>query len=70
MHTWPELLAHLKQLEKLVVVKHQGSKRKELETRIADLQAQVRTMSTRELGTVSTTQKDSHLVRSSDRVAV
>jgi hypothetical protein len=52
MHTWPELLAHLKQLEKLVAVKHQGSKRKELERRIAELQAQVRTLSRRELGAV------------------
>jgi hypothetical protein len=52
MHTCAELLAHLKQLEKLVRVKHQGSKRKELETRIAELQAQVRTLSSRELGAV------------------
>jgi hypothetical protein len=49
MHTWPELLAHLKQLEKLVV-KHPGSKRKKLERRIVDLQAQARKISSRELG--------------------
>jgi hypothetical protein len=48
MHTWPELLAHLKQLEKLAV-KHKGSKRKAFEKRIADLQTQARKISSREL---------------------
>jgi hypothetical protein len=48
MHTWPELVAHLKQLQKLVV-KHQGSKRKEFEKQIVHLQAQVKKMSRREL---------------------
>ena len=49
MDTWPELLARLKQLQKLVV-RHQGAKRKKLEGRIAELQAQVKKMSSRELG--------------------
>lgn len=49
MPTWPELLAQLKHLEKLVM-KHQGSKRKELEKRVADLQAQAKNISIRELG--------------------
>jgi hypothetical protein len=48
MHTWPELLAHLKHLQKLVV-KHEGGTRKELETRIAKLQAQARKMRSRKL---------------------
>ena len=48
MHTWPELLAHLKHLQKLVV-KHQGDKRTALERRIADLQAQAKKISSREL---------------------
>jgi hypothetical protein len=49
MHTWPELLAQLKHLQKLVV-KQQGGKRRELERHIADLQAQAKKISTRELG--------------------
>jgi hypothetical protein len=48
MHTWPELLSHLKHLQKLVV-KHQGDERRELERRIVDLQAQARKMRSREL---------------------
>jgi hypothetical protein len=48
MQTWPELLARLKHLQRLVA-KRQGSKRKELESRIVDLQEQVREMSNREL---------------------
>lgn len=48
MHTWPELLAHLKQLQKLAL-KHPGGTRKALEKRIADLQAQAKKMSHREL---------------------
>jgi hypothetical protein len=49
MHTWPELLAHLKHMQKLVV-RQQGDRRKELERRIAELETQVRKMSSRELG--------------------
>jgi hypothetical protein len=49
MHTWPELLAHLKHLQKLAAT-HQGSKGKELEKRIVDLLEQTKKMSTRELG--------------------
>ena len=48
MGTWPELLAHLKDMRKLVL-KHQGRKRQELERRIGQLQAQARKMSSREL---------------------
>ena len=48
MGTWPELLAHLKDMRKLIL-KHQGSKRKELERRLGQLQAQARKMSSREL---------------------
>jgi hypothetical protein len=48
MHTWPELLSHLKHLQKLVV-KHQGDKSRALERRIADLQAQAKKMRSREL---------------------
>jgi hypothetical protein len=48
MGTWPELLAHLKDMRKLVV-KHQGSKRKDFERRLVQLQAQAREMSSREL---------------------
>jgi hypothetical protein len=47
MHTWPELLAHLKHLQKLAA-KHQGSKGKELEERIVDLLDQAKIMKTRE----------------------
>jgi hypothetical protein len=49
MHTWPELLAQLKHLQTLVV-KQQGGKRRELERRIAALQAQAKNISARELG--------------------
>jgi hypothetical protein len=49
MGTWPELLAHLKDMQKLVL-KHKGSKRQELETRIAELQSQAMKMRSRELG--------------------
>jgi hypothetical protein len=49
MHTWPELLAQLRHLQKLAV-KQQGGKRKELEKRIAEMQAQVHKISSRELG--------------------
>jgi hypothetical protein len=48
MHTWPELLAHLKQLEKLVL-KHQGSKRQHLQRRIAELLARATKMRGRDL---------------------
>jgi hypothetical protein len=48
MRTWPEVLAHLQHLQK-VVVKHQGDKRETLERRIAELQAQAREMRSREL---------------------
>ena len=49
MHTWPELLAQLKHLQQLVVVKYQGRKRKDLERRIAALLAQATKMRSQEL---------------------
>jgi hypothetical protein len=48
MPTWPELLAQLKHLQKLVA-KHQGSKSKDLEKQIVRLEAQARKMISREL---------------------
>jgi hypothetical protein len=48
MNTWPDLLAHLKHLRQLVT-KHKGTKRKELERRIGELQVQASNMSSRDL---------------------
>jgi hypothetical protein len=56
MHTWPELLAHLKHLETRIA-KHRGSNRQELEKRIMDLLEQARKMSTRELGAAKDTRR-------------
>jgi DNA-binding protein H-NS len=69
MYTWPELLAHLQHLQK-TVVKHQGDKRKALERRIAELQAQARQMSKRELAAAEhTTNKHIRSSRSDRRAA-
>jgi len=48
MGTWPELLAHLAQLQKLLT-KQTGEQRKELEARIVALRAQITEVSKREL---------------------
>jgi hypothetical protein len=48
MDTWPALLAQLKHLQTLAA-KHQGTKRKELERGLTQLQAQARKMRSREL---------------------
>jgi hypothetical protein len=56
MHTWPDLLAQLKHLQKLIV-KQQGGKRREWERHVVDLQAQAKNISTRELG-ATTLQKN------------
>ena len=49
MTTWPALLERLNQVQKLAK-KQKGDKRKQLEAQIAKLQAQIRQVSSRELG--------------------